>query len=429
MRNSLLQISGATLITFAFFTQTSCARRASASSSNQALFEKAAESLDSEMEGAKNDGLPQNDTELFGVAPSASENAALAYHAVTVELGKHWNAYVTLGRIKGPPGSSAWNNAARSLPQVDETLGKLQAAASLPKAWTGPEKNFSSELKQLSKALCAKARLEVHEGNLAGAMQTLETVWKLGDHSGMEPTMPGFINSVGVKRMACWTAEAIITDTKADKAVLLDLRNTFSKLTSAPDAQRAFRGVYVNFLDIYKPILNDSDAIKDNLEDVNDPRIFVQGVDEKTLIRGYLTRGIRLCRQVDKVMGDKKTTSREKGSQLLATYEAEWTQDDTFRLSRDTLENPDVALLLPMVETWRKLLLNSISILLDNPPLGHLPQGAVPDMDPYTGKPFMYTPIPSGFRLASQGVQAINPRIPDSMVPTSSHVFYYPSNL
>jgi len=406
----------------------SCARRASANGGSQALFERAGEDLDKELTGAKADGMPQSETELFGLAPTPSENAAPIYTSAIAEMGKHWKAYVVLQRLKGPSGSPGWRDAAKNLPLVEGALNKAQAAASLAHCWTGPDANFAPKVKQVAKALCAKARLQVNSGNTTAAMQTLEAAWKLGDQAGMEPTMSGFINSTGIKRMVCWTAEAIITDTKADRPVLLALQDTLRKLTSAPDARRAFQGVFVFMWDVYRPTLG-GDGVQENLADINDRQILVPGVDDQTLIRAYVTRSIQLCRKLDAVFANAKLSSREKSLRMIAIYQDQWKQDDTYRLSRDTLENADVALLLPMAETWRKLVLNGISILLTSPPTGQFSKSLVVDIDPYTGAPFTYKATSTGFKLASQGVRAINPNITDDLVPSSSHVFSYPCNL
>src|SRR2546421_4943244 len=390
----------------------SCARRAAASSGSQALFEKAGEDLDKELAGAKADGMPQGETELFGPAPIHSENAAPIYISAIAEMGKHWKAYVVLQRLQGPPGSPAWRDAAKNLPLVESALNKAQAAASLAHCWTGPDANFAPKVKQVAKALCAKARLQINSGNPTAAMQTLEAAWKLGDQAGMEPTMSGFINSTGIKRMVCWTAEAMITDTKADRSVLLALQDKLRKLTSAPDARRAFQGVFVFMCDVYRPTLG-GEGVRENLAEINDRQILVPGVDDQTLIRGYVTRGIQLCRNIDAIFAEPKLTPRQKSLRIFQLYRQQDNQDDTYRLSRDTLENADVALMLPMVETWRKLVLNGISILLTSPLTGQFPKSLVVDIDPYTAAPFTYKATSTGFRLASQGVRAINPNITD----------------
>src|SRR5947209_15624578 len=196
-------IPAATLIIIALFCQVSCTVRARASGGKQALFEKASEDLDKESSAAKAEGLPQSDKELFGPAPKPADNAALVYASSVAEMGKHWRSYVTLQRLKGPPGSKPWKDAATSLPLVVSALDKAQAAASLPHCWTGTDANFATKAKQLAKALCAKARLQVSRGQAAEAMVTLQAVWKIGEHAAMEPTLSGFINSVGIKRMVC----------------------------------------------------------------------------------------------------------------------------------------------------------------------------------------------------------------------------------
>src|SRR5205823_7856122 len=118
--------------------------------------------------------------------------------------------------------------------------------------------------------------------------------------------------------------------------------------------------------------------------------------------------GIQLCRNIDAIFAEPKLTPRQKSLRIFQLYRQQEKQDDTYRLSRDTLDNADVALMLPMVETWRKLVLNGISILLNSPQTG-----LVVDIDPYTGAPFTYKTTSTGFKLASQGVRAINPNITD----------------
>jgi len=426
MTNQSRIIASAMLFLLAALCTVGCVRRAAATSGNAALFAMVADDLDNQLNGAQKDGLPQNEEDLRGNEPKPSDNAALVYASVRSDLKKHWADFVSVQRLNGPPGCREWSIATKALPAIAPELTKVESATKLPACWES-KAGLATNLKQLAKTLCAKARIEAFSGNISGACETLTATWRLADHATDEPSMSGFINSMGIKRLACWTAQAIITDTKADRATLVALQRTFQALTTLPDARPGFFGNFVLFLEVYRQTLN-GNGVREELEDVNDPHILVRGVDDKTLIRAYVARTIEHFRKVNGILKDQALTNREKSLRLVELYKGQWKLDETYRLVRATQDNADIALNLPMAETWRALLLNGISLLLASP-YGHAQGSAALGTDPYTGGSFQYTQTIDGFRLSSAGVRGIVPDIPEENVAPSSHVFVYPCKL
>lgn len=428
-RSTLTWSFGALASLAIYASAVSCAHSAAAAtvSPAEALFAKAGDGLDAQIAAAKAEHLPTTDEELNGPEPATGDNAAPLYTLVFNHLLSHKNELRAIESMRGSVGAQSWNAATAALPSIQNDLNDAIAAANKPRCWVQVDAEaLTGHLKQLAKALCNSARLRAHSGDSAYATAALQAAWRMGDHAANEHNDTGYINAVGIKRLVCWTIEAIATDSKGDKTTVRALEQALTQMTTIPDPSLALAGTFSNFWQIYGPTLDDGKGVREELDDIKDDRIFVKGVDDRTLIRGYMTRSLEVFSKEQQILTNRKSNSREKGRALMAYFAEMEKGDDTYRLAKDTLESRDLARILPMVETWLALTSDGLRILEQRQSEGPFSKQATTSVDPYAGEPLKYTATASGFQVSSVGEAGIDPKMDMKRMPPGGRTFSYP---
>lgn len=220
-----------------------------------------ADQLPVELAKIKAMGLPTTSEELNARVPvSQGQNAATVYRELIAEyesLKKEKEPKEVLNLLVGEVAKEPIPHANQLLKDALARRAKIftlvTQASKIPNCnferdWTKgaallfPE--FAS-IKEVAKWLATRAKLQVRQGDKAGAIESVNDIFSLAHHMGQDPTMIGALVSIAIDAIGVAALEAVTETERNDATYLAMARQMMERLPPLPIMKDAFAGELV----------------------------------------------------------------------------------------------------------------------------------------------------------------------------------------